>query len=121
MFNQTAKTKGKTAKPLQFPGLKRKASKTTPAHGRGFGGGHSPEGTQDEELTETPDQEQAEELTGAEAAESGVQEGNEEEGPQTPCNIEDEPSIASAIQHIQAKRKKLGKPKKYNLGTNTYD
>lgn len=116
MFHLTPKTKGKTAQNLPIPGAKKKASRTTAAHRRG----HVPSPlpiqappSNTESMDAEPD-----ELTGDESGESNVAEGGNTEGPESPVNIADEPSIASAIQSIKARRK--GKPSKYDGGTNTY-
>jgi hypothetical protein len=117
MFNQTAKTKGKVITPLPIPGAKKKASRTTAAHGRGFA--PPPAKFQSPKATSKakPD---AVTMDGSSSDTGGVvpgalREQNENDG--GPC-IENCESIADAIGKVRAARK--GKTRKYNLGTNTY-
>lgn len=122
MFNQTAKTKGKTATPLPVPGSKKKAAKSTPAHRRGHVPGPMKVPPPPVESSGSIDQD-ADDLTGDDSDESGVEDGdvdeqNDNEGGPSISNIEDMPSMADAVNSVRAKRK--GKPAKYDSATNTY-
>jgi hypothetical protein len=118
MFNQTAKTKGKTAEPLPIPSAKKKASKSPAAHRRGHvapqAGVKPPKAIASEK---THDESPAD----SEANESGVEPGELEEEHENeggPCidNIENAESIADAVKSLPASKR----GKKYDSATNTY-